>query len=74
MLSPFGSEEEGVTHPCMLLVLAISARGIAKTEFDQDPSLMGMTIVVRRGRGGDLLPVDLTFFDADGRELEGVGL
>jgi len=57
-----------------MAVLAMCARGSAAAEFDTNPEVQAVAIVVRRSAVGESLPVDMEFIAEGGAVLGGVTL
>ena len=65
---------EQVGHIARMAVLAMCARGTAAAEFDSNPEVKAVAIVVRRSAPGESLPVDMEFIAESGAVLGGVTL
>ncbi len=66
---------EQVHHFAQLGVLAMCARGVASNEFDTNPEVMQVVVVVCRPVGGTVSPtVDLSFIGTHSVPLGGMSL
>lgn len=63
-----------VGHIARMAVLAMCARGTAAAEFDSNPEVQAVAVIVRRSAPGESLPVDMEFVSESGAVLGGVTL
>lgn len=63
-----------VGHVARMAVLAMCARGTAAAEFDSNPEVKAVAVIVRRSALGESLPVDMEFIAESGAVLGGVTL
>lgn len=72
IMNPLGHDQVG--HIARLAVLSMFARGVAAAEFDSNPEVQAVAVIVRRSAPGESLPVDMEFIAESGAVLGGVTL
>lgn len=68
-------QQTQVNHLACLAVLAMCARGVASTEFDQEAEVREILIRVSRPDGGSVeLPVEIEYLSLGGLAVGGMSL
>jgi len=69
-----GADVEQISHIARLAILAMCARGVAESEFEQDPEISALRFTVARTGDGSETPIDVEFVNALGFAVGGMAL
>lgn len=65
---------EQIHHIARLAVLAMCARGVASSEFEQSPEILEVRFTLRRPDGVEQIPVDIEYIGAHAFPIGGMAL
>jgi len=68
------SDVSQIHHIARMAFLAMSARGVAASEFESSPEIQSIHFVVSRTEGGQELPVDVEFMGAHSVPMGGMSI